>query len=100
MMNPWVILRQDRQGTAQPEEALSRERNLHQEAPSRERNLEKDGGRIIDHHQEAQVQESIFHQRKLDLMKKEKQEPYLEAEDHVQEEAAALWVPEDQLEGT
>ena len=58
MMNPWVILRQDRQGTAQPEEALSRERNLHQEAPSRERNLEKDGGRIIDHHQEVQVQES------------------------------------------
>ena len=47
-----------------------RERNLHQEALNRERNLETDGGRIIDHHQEAQVQGSIFHQRKLDLMQK------------------------------
>ena len=29
----------------------------------------------------------------------EEQEPYFEAEDHVQEEAAASWVTEDQLEG-
>ena len=28
----------------------------------------------------------------------EEQEPYFEAEDHVQEEAAAFWVTEDQLE--
>ena len=28
----------------------------------------------------------------------EQQEPYFEAEDHVQEEAAALWVTEDQIE--
>ena len=66
---------------------------------NRERNLEKDGRRIIDHHQEAQVRESIFHQRKLDLDAEEEQEPYFEVENDVQEEAAALWVTEDQLEG-
>ena len=56
-----MILTQDHQGTSQPEEALNRERNL-----------EEIGGRIIDHHQEAQVKESIFHQRNLNLMQKNK----------------------------
>ena len=97
-----MILTQDHQDTTQKEEALSRDRNLHQEAPNRERNLEKDGGRITDLHQEPGRPGS-----RIDLppeevgldAEEEEQEPYFEAEDHVKDEAAALRVTEEQMEG-
>ena len=94
-----MILTQDHQGAAQPR-GSSQQREEPQPGSSQQRG--EPGERWWEDHRSSPGSPGSrinLPPEEVGLAAEEEQEPYFEAEDHVQEEAAALWVTEDQLEG-